>query len=137
MKHDLDYMIAVMQAAKDGKEIEYLSSDKNKWIYVKKPIWNWHYYDFRIKPEPPKPEYVPYESAEEFFQAQKEHGLYLKGNYGCYFPVFVDDGGISIVNGNREVATYLFNDEDDESESLHNVLTWQDGTPCGKPKQIS
>jgi hypothetical protein len=43
--------IEVMQAALDGKEIE--ASEKNgKWAEASAPNWDWHIYDYRIKPEP-------------------------------------------------------------------------------------
>ena len=53
---DIDHMIAVMQAAKEGKAIQYRArgnrgTDEN-WGDAPSPIWNWAKYDYRVKPEP-------------------------------------------------------------------------------------
>ena len=40
---DIDYMTAVMQAAKEGKE-----------IHTPKPSWNWSTFDYRVKPAEPR-----------------------------------------------------------------------------------
>ena len=54
--NDIDYMIEVMQAAKEGKAIQYWArcnrgTDEN-WRGAPNPIWNWVAYDYRVKPEP-------------------------------------------------------------------------------------
>ena len=53
---DIDHMIAVLQAAKEGKAIQYWArcnrgTDEN-WGDAPNPIWNWATYDYRVKPEP-------------------------------------------------------------------------------------
>lgn len=55
--NDIDYMIAVLQAAKEGKAIQYWArrnrgTDEN-WGDAPKPIWNWATYDYRVKPAEP------------------------------------------------------------------------------------
>ena len=57
-------MIAVMQAAKEGKEIEYCNRICGVWNDVTiMPVWDWLSNDYRIKPEPKRvplgPEDVP------------------------------------------------------------------------------
>lgn len=62
----LDEMIAVMQAARDGKLIERRSWNANSltgWYPAAEPTWDWGLWDYRVKPEPRKvplgPEDVP------------------------------------------------------------------------------
>ena len=50
----IDYAIAVMQAAKEGKAIQsrrsaYCDIDAN-WKDTPEPIWNWDTFDYRVKP---------------------------------------------------------------------------------------
>jgi hypothetical protein len=53
---NLDEMIEVLQAAKDGKEIEFKEKDKSYWQRLcykdGSAAWNFWEYDYRIKPEP-------------------------------------------------------------------------------------
>lgn len=49
-----DEMIAVIQAHKEGKEIECSMKDKNCWG-KSTPDWAFHYCDYRVKPVPPEP----------------------------------------------------------------------------------
>lgn len=54
--NDIDSMVTVMQAFKEGKAIQYWarcnrSTDEN-WGDAPNPIWNWASYDYRVKPEP-------------------------------------------------------------------------------------
>ena len=53
---DIDHMIAVMQAAKEGKAIQrrYRTHPVTDvyWKDTPKPDWNWTSFDYRVKPEP-------------------------------------------------------------------------------------
>lgn len=51
-------MIEVLQAFKDGKEIEFRSKVVSEnFVVSTSPNWNFGHYDYRIKPQP---EYVPF-----------------------------------------------------------------------------
>lgn len=54
---DIKEQIAVMQGFADGKEVEFKAKDSSCWKTPNrntfKPVWNWHEYYYRIKPEPP------------------------------------------------------------------------------------
>jgi hypothetical protein len=56
---NLDYMIAVMQAAKEGKRIQYWMLGVWHDCVTTQDVagleWNWGQYDYRIAPEPRKP----------------------------------------------------------------------------------
>jgi len=130
MKRDLDYMIAVMKAAKEGKKIEGRHYGGDWWEVKHEPLWNWRDIDYRIKPEEQPEEcdiYVPYESAEEFLQGQKEHGPLIYRRHEHFYC------NISSVSQNGIIFTsdakfYSFS-------NIHKFFTWQDGTPCGKLKE--
>jgi len=52
---DLATKIKIMQAALDGKEVEYLDTRyTTEWAGYKntEPSWRWNDFDYRIKPEP-------------------------------------------------------------------------------------
>ena len=47
--------IAVMQAADDGKMIQFMDSNAQCWVNVEFPkdlCWNWEENDYRVKPKP-------------------------------------------------------------------------------------
>jgi len=46
----LEEKIAVMQAAKDGKTIEYKPNNSTLWYELANQKWNWEQYDYRVKP---------------------------------------------------------------------------------------
>lgn len=75
-----------------------------------------------------EPQYVPYESAEEFMQAQKEHGPYLCACNQYKLPILVDNTHTKgIVLGSTTPRFYDY-------EHILDSHVWQDGTPCGKLK---
>lgn len=48
-----DEMIAVIQAHKEGKQIEYRTiNPESPWVYVKNPKWDFPQIEYRVKPEP-------------------------------------------------------------------------------------
>ena len=54
--NDIDHMIAVMQAAKEGKTIQILYHDDIDagWIDTTRPLWDWRTCDYRVKPAEPR-----------------------------------------------------------------------------------
>jgi hypothetical protein len=47
-----DEMIAVIQAHKDGKMIQFKQKDVDGWVWAPRPCWNFSSHEYRIKPEP-------------------------------------------------------------------------------------
>lgn len=48
-----DEMIAVIQAHKEGKQIEFQKFSETKiWTIATTPCWNFHNYNYRVKVEP-------------------------------------------------------------------------------------
>ena len=62
-----DY-IKVMQAYVEGKQIQY--KDDEVWIDIDDPGWDWHNWEYRIKPEP---NYRPFRDVEECWQEMQKH----------------------------------------------------------------
>lgn len=55
------YRIAVMQAAKEGKPVQYCSFGSHEWEnVVSSPLWNWANTLYRIDPASNPKEYVPW-----------------------------------------------------------------------------
>ena len=132
-------MIEVMQAYDRGEQVQLLNIDGN-WEDKDNPAWNWAKCDYRVKP---KKKYVPFDTAEEFFAAQRKHGYRLIG---------IDDGiitddispkahDISItldghvflhIEGNwNHDCSYL-----GDLEDLFEDYKFIDGTPCGKEVKL-
>lgn len=118
-------MISVMTAYANGKKIQYKTPIDDNWediVEYARPSWNWEHLDYRVKPEPPKKKIVPYESAEEFLQAQKEHGWFIISRYGGnYFSVSsISDSVVWLQEYNHPYG------------ELAKDWLFADGTLCGK-----
>ena len=54
----IDHMIAVMQAAKEGKTIQFRVLDSSdidvRWRDAHAPSWDWYTFDYRVKPAAPR-----------------------------------------------------------------------------------
>ena len=128
----INEMIEIMQAFERGEQIEIFLEMEGKWEENCNPQWDWTHFDYRVKP---KTRYVPFETAEEFLVAQREHGY---------------DNGYSVSNGYNDYCAYVsaFNYvilnkrsyDDAVSMSFENLLKknykFSDGTPCGKEVQL-
>ena len=74
--------IKVMQAYVEGKQIQY--KDDEVWIDIDDPDWDWHNWEYRIKPEP---NYRPFRDVEECWQEMQRHrpfGWIKNKNNGHY-----------------------------------------------------
>ena len=112
----LEEKIAVMQAFKDGKEIEFAPNCfTNKiWNYTRDPIWNWFENEYRVKPTP---EYIPF----TFEDAEFLIGKVVKSK---------DENWVETISWCGDIATSVSN-----YETLLSDYTFLDGSPCGKLKQ--
>ena len=123
--------IEIMQAYNRGEQIQ-ISYDDNVWEDVKSPGFNWVNYDYRVKP---KPKYVPFETAEQFLEAQEKHGQAViqihyvnKDNTVCnQFRAYVNNlGNIVLYDGVNTVRLLTL-------EQLFNDYYFaNDLAPCGK-----
>ncbi len=118
----LDYQIKVMQAYKEGAEIEYMKECliEESWVTTSEPAWNWSACDYRIKP---KPKYRPYNAKEFIFDYNKYKLLYYPICKTYIIPGSVSEDGIDcVLNGSLEYYDWEF---------IKDYMIWQDGTPCG------
>ena len=119
-------MIEVMQAYESGEQIECFNDEE--WKYVKNPVWDWLPNNYRVKQK----KYVPFDTPEEFFEAQRKHGgdglISIKDGAlkkhdisvsidGCVYD-HTDDGDVDYIG---EFEDLLFED-----------YKFADGTQCGK-----
>ena len=55
---DIDYMISVLQAAKEGKAIQrrhrHLRGNDENWRDAPEQRWDWFTFDYRVKPAEPR-----------------------------------------------------------------------------------
>ena len=113
-----DY-IKVMQAYVEGKQIQY--KDDEVWIDIDDPDWDWHNWEYRIKPEP---NYRPFRDSEECWQEMQKHqpfGWIKDKEDGHYSMVAMVDDAVIRISGNKD----WFIDE------IMNNYTFADGEPFG------
>lgn len=122
-------MIEVMQAYDRGEQIEILMN--GKWKDNCKPLWEWVHFDYRVKT---KKKYVPFDTAEEFLEAQRKHGCELikieDGKEKEHYVSVTFDGNVfeHIAENRSSNCMYLGDFED----LLLDDYKFEDGTPCGK-----
>ena len=130
-------MIEVMQAYDRGEQIECFNT--NKWKDVKNPVWDWLNNNYRVKQK----KYVPFDTAEEFFAAQRKHGYRLIGiddeiitndiSPKAHDISITLDGHVFLhIEGNwNHDCSYL-----GDLEDLFEDYKFIDGTPCGKEVKL-
>lgn len=122
-------MIEVMQAYDRGEQIEYCEREyPEHWdTCCFPPNWDWEHFNYRVKVTPT---YRPYENAQEFLQAQKEHGMYLKyyKSKAYKLPLCVYDDSIEVKSEDNCGYTKGFMIQ---YATLSNYYLWHDNTPCG------
>lgn len=118
-------MIEVMQAYDRGEKIELFNYDYGQWKDVDNPVWDWLHNNYRVKP---KTKYVPFDTAEEFLEATRKHGLIIPKDYQDKKLIgYVDKDGILILSNrtNDRIVWVKF-------EEFFRDFKFTDGTPCGK-----
>ena len=126
---DIDEMIEVMQAYKNGEQIEFCYTDEVIKVWQDtngKPLWNWGDTDYRVKP---KPKYVPFDTAEEFLAAQRKHGENVRCKlddelYHAYINNRCETILVSHYGRTCSIITNIVN--------MFDKYEFADGTPFGK-----
>ena len=127
-------MIEVMQAYLRGEQIQVFDID-GIWEDKEYPYWNWAKCDYRVKP---KKIYVPFDTAEEFLEAQRKHGDGV---------ISIDDNGVIKANDisispDGSVYEHKENQCASDCEYIGNLkdlfedFKMADGTPCGKEIEL-
>ena len=115
--------IKVMQAYVEGKQIQY--KDDEVWIDIEAPDWDWHNWEYRIKPEL---KCRPFRNAEECWQEMQKHQPFgwIKdkndGHYSMVTTVDAAEGGKCISISGDHLWTL--------AETM-NIFTFADGEPFG------
>lgn len=112
-------MIAVLQAYKEGKTIEFTIKGHSNWEITDRPLWNFECLEYRIKPET---HYRPFKNAEEVMEAIMEHGDWVRFKKGGYYKItYFAEEGVQI--SDTSVDSYM---------KSFSELIFIDGTPFGK-----
>lgn len=77
---EIQEMINVMQACARGEKIQSRLIGYGEWCDIPIPTWDFTTWEYRKKPEPPKPKYVPFETSQEVFDAMKVHGEWIEND---------------------------------------------------------
>lgn len=112
--------IKVMQAYVEGKQIQY--KDDEVWIDIENPDWDWHNWEYRIKPEP---KYRPFSNAQECLEEMKKHVPFgwVKDKYSfCPIEMIADSFGKECI---KCYGTWF------TPEKIFKDSTFLDGTPFG------
>ena len=125
-------MIEVMQAYDRGEQVQLLNINGN-WEDKDNPAWNWAKCDYRVKP---KTMYVPFDTPEEFFAAQRAHG----GDA----LITIEDGVLKKHDISVSLDGSVYDHIDDGSvdyigyfkDLLLEDYKFADGTPCGKEVDV-
>ena len=129
MGNNIDYMLSVMQAYKEGKTIENKAKyTSHAWSVDHNPVWNWDYIDYRVKEEENEPLYRPYENKNEFLVDSINNWFYLcdKDTNARFLPTCVLANGVEMTcNGECISLTW---------KKLFENFTWDNVSPCGIKK---
>ena len=124
-REQLKELLPIIQAAVEGKAIEFRDSDHKYWQELTVPAFNLDVYKYRIKPEP---KYRPFANAEECWQEMMKHhpfGWVKDKEVGDYEI-------ITRVNDKENLGFMSINSQKDWTlEGLMDFYTFADGTPFG------
>ena len=123
-------MVDIMQAYQEGKQIQIYDKMHKQWV-DDEPNWNWGLHEYRIKP---KPEFVPFESTEEFLEALREHGggliNILDGEVLNANDIYISINGKVYKGKDTQIGYNLYPIGD--LKDLFKNYKLIDCTPCGK-----
>lgn len=116
----IDEQIAVMQAFKEGKEIESKSKDPMilRWVQTDCPCWDFSEYYYRVKPEPEPPKYVPFTFDDDLIG-----------------KIIVDIKGRAKYMITGQTSSGVFHLSWCNYADLLKYYKFLDGSPCGKLEQ--
>lgn len=125
----LDSIIEVLNAAKEGKSIEYTSRfSDSEWKPVISPSeWEYDFINFTYRIKPTR-KFRPYKDAEEFTEALSKHTTIryrVDNNY--YYPVAYNDSSITICYMD-DITTHY---EKIAYDVLKDYYEWDNDDICG------
>ena len=127
-------MVDIMQAYQEGKQIQIYDKIHNQWV-DEEPSWNWGLHEYRIKPEP---EFAPFESTEEFLEAQRKHGggliNILEDEVINANDIYISNNGNVYQGKYTQIGYHL--DPIGDLKDLFKNYKLIDHTPCGKTVEL-
>lgn len=121
-REEAKHLSEVLKAYSEDKIVEYRKKNTAicTWVIYKGQSIDENFYEYRIKPEP---KLRPYANAEEFLQAQKEHGPYI----------LYDKFGYNIITQINQDSIWINPYQYHQKISFGKLVNykWQDGSPCG------
>lgn len=119
-REQLKELLPIIQAAVEGKAIEFRDSDHKYWQELTVPAFNLDVYKYRIKPEP---KYRPFANAEECWQEMQKHQPFgwIKASHGKFL----------IIGFKNNVIAFGRNDNWQDYNYIFKSYTFADGTPFG------
>ena len=128
--------IEIMQAYEEGKTIEWTyrndeDEDEKIWYVIDNPSWDWHTFNYRIKP---KEKYRPYKDATEMIEDWKAR-FNPKECPSCSMPLI----WVRLESTNAQFLVYSYLSDSvaigvarPSFLGLFEDYTYLDGSPCGK-----
>ena len=128
-REQLKELLPIIQAAVEGKAIEFRDSDHKYWQELTVPAFNLDVYKYRIKPEP---KYRPFANAEECWQEMQKHQPFgwVKGDCGYENISIIRTKSERPILINIEICGEPYENSYNMSKMLKNY-TFADGTPFG------
>lgn len=121
-------MAEIMLAYDRGEHIEKSRYLNPRIWFECKPEWDWHHFDYRVKP---KPKYVPFETAEEFITAQRKKGRFIiDKKSGTKYNIFINASNIVYLTNIYSFSFF------GTLQKIFDEFTFADGTPCGKEVKV-
>ena len=119
-REQLKELLPIIQAAVEGKAIEFRDSDHKYWQELTVPAFNLDVYKYRIKPEP---KYRPFANADECWQEMQKHQPFgwIKASHGKFL----------IIGFKNNVIAFGRNDNWQDYNYIFKSYTFADGTPFG------
>lgn len=117
-REQLKELLPIIQAAVEGKAIEFRDSDHKYWQELTVPAFNLDVYKYRIKPEP---KYRPFVNADECWQEMLKHKPFGWVKYRKAFISLISQVSLNCVLIGKN---YYF-------KEAREVFTFVDGTPFG------
>lgn len=130
-KEKIQKFIDLLTAYKEGKTIQIECEDPIAGISSWEDIHDLSEIGFDDNPKyfriKPIPVYVPFENAEEFLEAFRQHGEAIKGNNIIYIPTTITATCIHLSNADDGTRRVTYN-------NVLGCYRFLDGTRCGKLK---
>lgn len=119
---EIDEMLNVIQAWKDGKVIEVREIPSGEWMVNRNPVWNFNKFEYRVKPDEI---YRGYLNAEELDADIIKHGalvIFVDSSSSVWRRMIIEYNSETIYIGSARVPL---------NRAHVSGVRFLDGTPLG------